>query len=101
MQPLKTALLRTNGQGRIAEPSVRFKIAAVGKTPRKVASAIFQLICGQQRHDRIPHVAGLSVAVQQNHWATLAVNGVMNSNSINLGVALGETGRDFACCYRP
>ena len=25
----------------------------------------------------------LSVAVQQNHWATIAANGVMNSNSVN------------------
>src|SRR5207249_11171768 len=39
MQPLKTTLLGINGQDRIAAPSVRFKIAAVGKTPKKVANA--------------------------------------------------------------
>src|SRR3989442_9613073 len=36
--PLKTTLLGTNGQGRIAAPSVRFKTAAVGKTPMNVRS---------------------------------------------------------------
>src|SRR6059036_2226991 len=57
IQPLKTMLLRINGQGRIAAPSVRFKIAAVGKTPRKVATAIFQRgggLCGERNHASSP-----------------------------------------------
>src|SRR5438094_7040914 len=57
MQPLKTTLLGINGQGRIAAPSVRFKIAAVGKTPTKVAKAIFQRgggLCGERNHASSP-----------------------------------------------
>src|SRR6058998_219812 len=57
MQPLKTTLLGINGQGRIAAPSVRFNIAAVGKTPRNVASAIFQRgggFCGERNHASSP-----------------------------------------------
>ena len=54
------------------------------------------MILGQQRHDRIPHVAGLSAAVQQDYWAALAANEVMDSNSINLGVVLGEMSNRLA-----
>src|SRR6266568_321307 len=40
-QALKTALATTKGQDRITGPRVRFKTIATGKTPRKVATAIF------------------------------------------------------------
>src|SRR5207247_8985823 len=38
---LKTALRGTNGHSLMTGPRVRFKIIASGKTPRKVATAIF------------------------------------------------------------
>src|SRR6266581_2488391 len=54
---LNTTPLTTNGQDRIAGPSVRFKSVAVGKTPRNVAVAIFQRgggFCGERNHASNP-----------------------------------------------
>src|SRR5438094_5548898 len=41
MQALETAFLRRNSHGRIAGTRVTFRTVATGKTPRKVAMAIF------------------------------------------------------------
>src|SRR5215510_4993630 len=57
MQALKTTPTRINGQDCIARPSLRFKIAAVGKTPTNVAMAIFQRgggFCGERNHASSP-----------------------------------------------
>ena len=46
---------------------------------------------GEQRHDRMPHVTGFGIAVQQNDWAALAADEVAQSNSVDLGKALSKT----------
>ena len=43
---------------------------------------------GERRHDRMPHVAGLRVAVQQDHGAALAADAIVQSNSVDFGEAL-------------
>src|SRR3989442_3353206 len=56
-QALKTALLIMKGQERITGPRVRFKTIATGKTPRKVATAIFHRgggLCGERNHASRP-----------------------------------------------
>src|SRR6266849_1690768 len=56
-QALKTALLITKGQERINGPMVRFKTMATGKTPRKVAAAIFHRgggLCVERNHASSP-----------------------------------------------
>ena len=54
------------------------------------------MIRSEQRHDMIPHVTGLSIAVQQNHRTAFAANGVVDSHSIHLDLSLRETVGDFA-----
>ena len=54
------------------------------------------VIRSEQRHDVIPHVTGLSIAVQQNHRAAFAANGVVDSRSIHLDISLRETAGVFS-----
>jgi len=55
---------------------------------------------GQQRYDRMPHVTGFGIAVQQNDWAALAADEVAQSHSVDLGKALGKTGVDCGGLYQ-
>ena len=48
---------------------------------------------GEPRQDRVPHVAGLGVAVEQDDCAPLASDEVSDPRAVDLGEALGEAGR--------
>ena len=55
-----------------------------------------RVTCGEGRHDRMPHMAGFGITVQQDHRAILAADEITQSNSVDLGEALGKAGRDCA-----
>src|SRR5256885_2297684 len=71
-QALNTALLRMKFQDRIAGPSVKFKTAATGKTPRKVAMAIFHF--GRARKGAPGTVNQLSRPVSSSALPAPSVN---------------------------
>ena len=47
---------------------------------------------GEQRHERAPHVAGLGIAVQQDHRAAPPADEIAQPHAVDLGEALGEAG---------
>ena len=47
---------------------------------------------GEPRQDRVPHVSGLGVAVEQDDRAALASDEVADPRAVDIGEALGEPG---------
>src|SRR5213078_2073385 len=60
-----------------------------------------RVMFGERRHDRMPHVAGLRVAVQQDDGAAAAGDPVVQSNAVDLREALRNTAHErrlFSSC---